>query len=278
MSIREDMPQPAAIGAGQPGAVGPAPPEAVIGRFARGARGARWVAYAGMPIFLALAALALYLWVTGQQLDSIERRQLNSEFVTDKLIEHIKLAAVSTAFVIAIAVPLGIVLTRPVLRRFTTPVIGLANVGQAVPSIGLLVLFAIAFGIGFKYAVIALVAYSILPVLRNTMVGLDQVDPAIIDAGRGMGMSKASVLARIEMPLAVPVIMAGIRTAVIINVGTATLATFVNAGGLGDPISNGIALDRTPVLITGSVLTGILALFIDWLAGVTEEIVRPRGL
>ena len=270
------VPQPAAVG--QPDAVGPAPPEALVGRLAGAGGVSKWLGYVGMPVFLALAALALYLWVTAQELDSIESRSLNSREIRDNLYEHIKLTVVSTAFVIAIAVPLGIALTRPALRRFTSPIVGLANIGQAVPSIGLLVLFAIVFGIGFKYAVIALVAYSILPVLRNTMVGLQQVDPAMIEAGRGMGMSKTSVLARIELPLAVPVIMAGVRTALIINVGTAALATFVNAGGLGDLISNGIALNRTPVLITGSVLTGILALFIDWMAGVTEQVVRPRGL
>ncbi len=270
MRLRQTVPQPATAGV--------APAMVTEERIARQSRIPRWVSYAGMPLFLALASLALYLWVTGQELDSIEQRQLNSEFITDKLIEHLKLAAVSTLFVIAIAVPLGIALTRPLLRRVTPLVVGVANIGQAVPSIGLLVLLAVVSGIGFRYAVIALVAYSVLPVLRNTMVGLQQVDRSFIEAGRGMGMSKASVLARIELPLAVPVIMAGVRTALVINVGTAALATFVNAGGLGDLISNGIALNRTPVLVTGSVLTGILALFIDWLGGVTEDVVRPKGL
>lgn len=270
MSLRQNIPQPATAGV----ATGTAVEERLAGR----AQIPRWVSYLGMPVFLALVCLALYLWVTGQQLDSIESRNLNAQQIRDNLLEHVKLAFVSTAFVIAIAVPLGTALTRPAFRRFTSPLVAIANIGQAVPSIGLLVLFAIVFGIGFRYAVIALVAYSILPVLRNTMVGLQQVDPSIIDAGRGMGMSKTSVLARIELPLAVPVIMAGVRTALVINVGTAALATFVNAGGLGDIISNGISLDRTPVIVTGAVLTGVLALFIDWLAGVTEDVVRPKGL
>lgn len=244
----------------------------------RAARMPRWVGYLGMPAFLVVASLALYLYITSLELDSIEQRTLNQEFITEKLIEHVKLTAVSTALVIAIAVPLGVLLTRPVARRIETPVVGLANIGQAIPSIGLLVLLAVTLGIGFRYAVYALVTYSLLPILLNTMVGLRGVDRSLIEAGRGMGMTKARVLTKIELPLAVPVILAGIRTALVINVGTATLATFVNAGGLGFLIQNALQLDRQPVLITGSVLTAILALFVDWLAGVTEDVLRPRGL
>jgi osmoprotectant transport system permease protein len=160
----------------------------------------------------------------------------------------------------------------------TPVIIGLANIGQAVPSIGLLVLFAITWDFGFWPAIVALVAYSFLSILRNTMVGLQQVDRSTIEAARGMGMTKMAVLFRIELPLAVPIILAGIRTALIINVGTATLATFVDAGGLGTVIDRGIRLGRDLVLVVGSVLTGVLALSIDWLAGVAEDILRPKGL
>jgi osmoprotectant transport system permease protein len=134
------------------------------------------------------------------------------------------------------------------------------------------------FGVGFWMAVVALVLYALLPVLRNTMVGIRQVDPALIDAGRGMGMSAAEVLRTIELPLAVPVMLAGIRVALILNVGVATLAAFTNAGGLGSVISSGIALDRMPVLIVGSALTMALALTVDWLAGLAERVLRPRGI
>jgi osmoprotectant transport system permease protein len=133
-------------------------------------------------------------------------------------------------------------------------------------------------GVGFNEAIIALVVYSVLPVLRNTMVGLQQVDYSLVEAGRGMGMTRLGVLMRIELPLAVPVILAGVRTALVINVGTATLATFVDGGGLGELINNGLRLSRQPVVLTGGVLTAVLALFIDWLAGITEEVLRPRGL
>ena len=231
-----------------------------------------------MPIFLGLVCLALYLYVSTQQLDSIEQRVLNSEFLFARVIEHIKLAVVSTVIVVVLAVTTGILLTRPGTRRVTPVIIGLANIGQAVPSIGLLVLFAIVWAFGFWPTIVALVAYSFLSILRNTMVGLQLVDRSTIEAARGMGMTKTAVLFRIELPLAVPIILAGIRTALIINVGTATLATFVDAGGLGTVIDRGIALGRDPVLIVGSVLTGVLALSIDWLASVAEDILRPRGL
>jgi osmoprotectant transport system permease protein len=194
------------------------------------------------------------------------------------VVEHIELAVVSTVIVVVLAVTTGILLTRPGTRRVTPAIIGLANIGQAVPSIGLLVLFAIVWDFGFWPAIVAFVAYSFLSILRNTMVGLQQVNRSTIEAARGMGMTKTAVLFRIELPLAVPIILAGIRTALIINVGTATLATFVDAGGLGTVIDTGIRLGRNSVLIVGSVLTGVLALSIDWLASVAEDILRPRGL
>lgn len=249
------------------------------GASAKGVTGApRLLRYLGMPVFLGLVCLALYLYVSTQQLDSIEKRILNTDFLFSRVVEHIELAVVSTVIVVVLAVTTGILLTRPGTRRVTPAIVGLANIGQAVPSIGLLVLFAIVWDFGFWPAIVAFVAYSFLSILRNTMVGLQQVDRSTIEAARGMGMTKTAVLFRIELPLAVPIILAGIRTALIINVGTATLATFVDAGGLGTVIDTGIRLGRNSVLIVGSVLTGVLALSIDWLASVAEDILRPRGL
>jgi osmoprotectant transport system permease protein len=232
----------------------------------------------GMPVFLALVCLALYLWVGSQKLDSIEQRSLNASTITERVIEHVQLTALSTVIVVVLAVTVGIVLTRPFARRVAPTIIGVVNIGQAIPSIGLLAVFAIVWRFGFWPAIVALVAHSFLSILRNTMVGLQRVDRFVIESGRGMGMTKMAVLFRIELPLAVPVILAGIRTALIINVGTATLATFIGAGTLGELIESGISLNRTVVLVTGSVLTAVLALFIDWLAGVAEDILHPKGL
>jgi osmoprotectant transport system permease protein len=230
------------------------------------------------PAVLILATLALLVWLSSLTLDSIEQRRINADFISHALWQHVKLTAVSTVAVVTIAISLGILLTRPAARRIAPAVLALANIGQAVPSIGLIVILALVWDIGFAPAIVALVAYSVVPVLRNTMVGLQQVDSALIEAGRGMGMTRTSVLLRIELPLAVPVILAGVRTALIINVGTATLATFTGAGGLGDLINNGLRLGRETVVFTGGALTALLALFIDWLAGVAESILRPKGL
>ncbi len=235
----------------------------------------RWL---GTPALLAGAFLALYLYVSGRELDRIEAPNLNADFIRQKVVEHVQLTLVSTALVILIAVPLGVLLTRPTARRFAPAFLAVANIGQAVPSIGVLALLAITVGIGFDKAIYALVLYAILPVLRNTMVGLKQVDHAVIEAGRGMGMTKLAVLGRVELPLAVPIILAGVRTALVINVGTAALATFTSAGGLGVIVVGGISTSRETTIVTGAVLTAILALSIDWVAGVVEDVLRPKGL
>jgi osmoprotectant transport system permease protein len=236
------------------------------------------VGYLTKPVFLGLVCLALYLWVSGLELDSIEQRELNAETITRYLIDHLKLASFATAAVVVLAVSTGVLLTRPFARQISPILVNVANIGQGVPSIGVLVLLAIFFGLGFLIALVALIVYAFLPVLRNTMVGLQQVDRSVIESARGMGMSKTAVLFRIELPLAVPIMLAGIRTALVITIGTAALATFVGAGGLGALIETGISLQRTPVLVTGAVLTAVLALLVDWLAGVAEDILRPRGL
>jgi len=235
--------------------------------------------YLFMPIFLALVCAGLYVYVSNQELDTIEARSLNATNILNAIWEHIQLAAVSTVFVVLIAIPLGVVMTRPFTRSFRGVLLTLANIGQAVPTIGLLALLAVAFVfIGFSAAIVGLVAYAVLPVLRNTIVGLGQVDENILEAGRGMGISKFGVLRRIELPLAVPIILAGVRTALVINVGTATLAAYINAGGLGRIIIAGLSTNRITVQITGAVLTAVLALLIDYLAGIAEDVLRPKGL
>ena len=235
--------------------------------------------YLIMPAVLAAVCLVLYLYVASTDLDSIEARALNPDRLTVAIWQHIQLAAVSTVLTLIIAVPLGIVLTRPFARRIQPYLITLLTLGQAVPTIAILVLLAVAFlFLGFPAAIVGLVLYAIVPVLLNTMVGLEQVDESVLEAGRGMGMSKFTVLRRLELPLAVPVILAGVRTALVINVGTATLVTYINAGGLGDIIVAGLSTNRFIVQLVGAVLTAVLALTIDYLAGIAEDILRPRGL
>ena len=240
--------------------------------------------YVFMPIFLALVCAGLYLYVSNQELDTIEQRALNAGNITAALLEHLRLTAISTVLVILIAIPLGVLLTRPFTRSYRGVLLTLANIGQAVPTIGLLALMGVGalsvinIRIGVTAAIIALVAYAVLPVLRNTMVGLQQVDENILEAGRGMGIGKFGVLSRIELPLSVPIILAGVRTALVINVGTATLAAYINAGGLGRIIVAGLSTNRITVQITGALLTAVLALLIDYLAGIAEDVLRPKGL
>ncbi|MFI9605001.1 ABC transporter permease [Streptomyces sp. NPDC004069] len=228
------------------------------------------------PAVIAAVLATLYLWVHSLPLDSIEQRTLNPGYITDAVRQHLWLTAISTVLVLVLALGAGILLTRPAMRWLAPIATGVANIGQAAPAIGLLVLLSLWRGIGLGTAVTGLVAYSVLPVLRNTIVGIQQVDAPVVDAARGLGMGQLAVLFRIELPLAVPVILAGVRTALVLNVGVGTLATFVNAGGLGDMIVNGIKLQRTPVLVTGAVLVASLALLVDWLGAVVEDRFRAR--
>jgi ABC-type proline/glycine betaine transport system permease subunit len=232
----------------------------------------------GTPAALAVVLTALYLWVSAHNLDSIERRTLNQAYILSRIEEHLRLSFTAAALVVVIAVPAGILVTRPLLRRVTPLVLGIANVGQAIPGLGLLVLLTIWLDIGFRTAVIGLVAATVLPVLRNTIIGIEQVDRALVETARGMGMRPGQVLLMVELKLAVPVILAGLRTALVFAVGAATFATFVNAGGLGDMIVNGIKLQRMPVLVTGSVLACAVAFFLDWLGKVAEDLLKPKGL
>lgn len=230
------------------------------------------------PVVLVVVALALYAWVSGQELDSIEARVLNAAAIGDAAMQHLKLTAIASLLVVVIAMPIGILLTRPRARWLTPIALAAANMGQAAPALGVLVIMAMLFSIGEKVAIAALVISAALPVLRNTIIGIQQVDRSLVEAARGMGLTPAQVLRKIELPLAVPVMLAGLRTTIVLSVGVATVATFVNAGGLGDIIVAGIKTTRTPILLTGAVLTTVVAFTLDWLAGVLEHAVRPRGL
>lgn len=232
----------------------------------------------GLPILCAVVLGAWAIWRVTADLDDIESRALDWGNILDLTGEHLLLTFVSAIAVVATAVPTGIALTRPGMKRFATPVVGIANAGQAAPVIGVIVLFAIWLGFGFWTAVLALSLYSFLPVLRNTIVGLQSVDPTLVEAARGMGMSNSAVLRRVELPLAMPVIMTGVRTALVLLVGTAAFGTFINAGGLGALIVVGITLFRSPVLISGGLLMAVLALLVDWAGRVMEFLATPKGM
>lgn len=250
------------------------------------------------PLVLILVFVTFWWWLSNQTLSSQAASALRTENLLRQTREQITITALSTVGVISIAIPLGIALTRPGGKRFAGLVLAVASAGQAIPAYGLLVLaLAVLGGVfgrandnflqntigtwlgpGLAITVIALIIFAILPVLRNTMVGLSQVDQDIIEAGMGMGMTRRQVLRRIELPLAVPVMLAGIRTALVINVGMATLAFLIGGGGLGVAIRTGIQLSQNVVVLTGGVLTALLALSVDWVGAVIERLLRPKGM
>ncbi|MFD4635171.1 ABC transporter permease [Streptomyces sp. NPDC058284] len=237
-----------------------------------------WQKLVFLPAVLAVVLLITWWWFRQADLDSISENALADGNVWLRLRQHIQLTAISTFFVLIIAIPLGILLTRKKLRKGAPVAMALANIGQATPAIGLLALLVIWLGIGEKAALIGIIIYAVLPVLSNTIAGLKANDPTLLEAARGIGMSPLGVLAKVELPLAVPLILAGVRTALVLNVGTATLATFGGGGGLGDLITTGMTNQRMPVLMLGSILTIALALLVDWLASLAELLLRPRGL
>jgi osmoprotectant transport system permease protein len=207
-----------------------------------------------------------------------EQRSLGVSHLLTLLRQHMTVSLAATVLTCVIAIPLGILLTRGSMRRFSKPIITVAGFGQAAPAIGLIALGAVIFGIGDVGAIVALTVYGALPIVANTVIGLDGVDPRLVEAARGMGMSAFSTLLRVELPLALRVIVAGVRTALVLIVGTAALASFTGAGGLGELITIGIKLQQTVTLVVGAVLVAALALFIDWLARVVEMVAAPKGI
>lgn len=231
-----------------------------------------------LPVLVVLVFLGYVWWRQTADLDSIEQSSLAWPAIKSELLQHLKLTVVSSVIVVGVAVPLGIALTRGRARVIAPIVVGIANTGQAAPSIGLITLLALWLGFNFWTAILALSLYGLLPVLRNTITGLQGVDPTLVEAGRGLGMPGPLVLLRIELPLALPVIMAGVRTSLVLVVGTAALVTFIGAGGLGGALTSGITLFRYPVIVSAAVLIALLALLIEWVGRVLEIIFRPKGI
>ena len=196
----------------------------------------------------------------------------NSREVVGLVGQHLLLVLMSTAIAVAIGVPLGILLTRrPAWRG---PVLGLANLFQTIPSLalfGFLIPLPFLGGIGARTAIVALVVYALLPIVRNTYVGISGIDPAVREAARGMGMTDGELLRIVELPLAAGVILAGIRVATVVGVGTATIAAAIGAGGLGVYIFRGVAVVDNTLILAGAVPAALLALGADGLLGILER-------
>lgn len=232
------------------------------------------------PVVVVVVVAAVLIWAFGiHTITATESATLNFATITSETWTHVKITATVTAIVLAVAIPLGILLTRPATKRLAPIFIGIANIGASAPAIGLLVLYyLITSNTGFWTGVLPIALYSLLPVLRNTILGFDEVADNLIDAGKGQGMSGWTILRRVEFPLAVPYILAGLRTTLVLAVGTATLSFLVGAGGLGVLIDTGYKINRPPILIVGAVLTVALALLVDWLGALAEQYLGPKGL
>ncbi len=190
--------------------------------------------------------------------------------------EHIFLAGVAMLIAIVIAVPLGIILTR--FEKMAETVIGITAIVQTIPSLALLGFMLPIFGIGTVPAVIALTLYALLPILRNTYAGITGVDPALVDAGKGMGMTSFQILYMVELPMTMPILMAGIRTATVLTIGVAALATFIGAGGLGDIIIRGLNINDKNLILAGAIPAAALALVFDYILKKLEQKVTPKGM
>jgi len=202
----------------------------------------------------------------------------NSQELLGLVGQHVYLVAISTGAAIAIGVPLGILLTRrPAWRG---PVLGLANVFQTVPSLalfGFLIPLPFIGGIGARTAIVALVLYALLPIVRNTYEGIAGVDPAVREAGRGMGMTDGQLLRLVELPLGLGVMLAGVRVATVVSVGTATIAAAIGAGGLGVYIFRGVATVDDTLILAGALPAALMALAADALLGLAERRFAWRG-
>lgn len=202
--------------------------------------------------------------------------QENQAELLEKTWEHISISLLSLLAAIIVAVPLGIVLTKS--DKLAKIVLSITSVLQTVPSLAILAMMIPFFGIGTVPAVIALFLYVLLPILNNTYLGIQSVNKNAREAGRAMGMTQNQLLRMVELPLAVPVIMSGIRLSAVYAISWATLASYIGAGGLGDFIFNGLNLYQPKLIIVGAVVVTLLALVTDFVLAYIEKITTPRGL
>jgi osmoprotectant transport system permease protein len=196
----------------------------------------------------------------------------NRQQVLELTLEHITLAGVSTLIAALVGIPLGIVITR--IPQLGKPILGSANVIQTIPSLALFGFLLPAPWIGDRagrLAILALALYCLLPLIRNTYAGIQSVDPAVVEAGRAMGLTDRQLLFQVELPLASGVIVAGVRIAVVLSIGLATIAAAIGAGGLGEFIFRGLAMVNNQVILAGAIPAALLALAADFLLGLLER-------
>ncbi|HOM89015.1 MAG TPA: ABC transporter permease [Sedimentibacter sp.] len=208
-----------------------------------------------------------------QLLDYVQNNMNNIIRLT---IEHLQITGISIITAIVIGVPLGIIVTR--YKRLADPILATANIFQTIPSIAFFGILIPFMGIGKETAILVLFLYALLPIIKNTYTGINEVSSSLIDAGRGMGMTNFQILRMVELPQSLAVIMAGVRIATVINIGSATIAAYIGAGGLGELIFKGIQMYRNDMILVGAILAALLAVVADKLLGYVEHKLTPRGM
>jgi osmoprotectant transport system permease protein len=192
--------------------------------------------------------------------------------------QHLELVLVSSVVTISVGLLLGVMVTRAQFREFLPLVSDVVSAGQTMPTLAIVAIMVPIIGLGFWPTIVALILYGMLPVVRNTIAGIESVDRFVIESARGMGMTPAQVLWQIELPNASRIILAGIRTSVIVNVGTAALGAYAGSGGLGVPIAGGLSQLIYPFVLLGAVPAALLAILLDYVLGQVEFVLTPRGL
>jgi osmoprotectant transport system permease protein len=231
------------------------------------------VIMAGLLAFL----LGVTIWVT-----SLGKIGIYATFTYGDLLysawAHLKMVSISVFLASILGVPLGILVTRPGFEKLRLPVIGSASVGQTVPSLAVIAIMAPLLGFGLQSAIVALVVYALLPIVRNSYASIKTIDPAVIESAKGMGMTRLQIARKIELPLAGPVIMAGIRISTIVTVGTAELAVLVGGAGLGKITLTGVFAREALIILQGAAPTAAMAILLGYLLECLERWMTPRGL
>ena len=199
----------------------------------------------------------------------------NSSYVFEQFLRHFLISIYGVLFASIVAIPLGFfVASRRKLSRLT---ISIANVMQTIPSLAMLAILMFLIGTGPDTVVFAVFLYAILPILKNTVAGINSVTPELVDAATGMGMTKLQLMTKVELPLAISIIMGGIRNALVLAIGVTAVGTFIGAGGLGDIITRGITVaNGSPIIIAGAIPTALMAVLEDFLLGIIENKLTPR--
>lgn len=200
----------------------------------------------------------------------------NGSYVLSQFSRHFLISAYGVLFAAIVGIPLGILIARK--RKLSRWIINAANVIQTVPSLAMLSILMLGLGLGVNTVIVTVFLYSLLPIISNTYTGMIQVDPTVLDVGKGMGMTRFELLFQVELPLSISVIMAGIRNALVVAIGITAIGSFVGAGGLGDIIIRGTnATDGTALILVGALPTALMAIAVDWILGMLERRLDPAS-